>query len=85
MNWVSIASGKVRHQAIAWTNADSMSIVPSGKNVSEIQTKIQMFSHWKCMSKYRLRNGDHIVQGGGGGGGELVCCYMLVCVEIFLS
>ena len=40
MNWVNIGSGNgllpVRHQAITWTNAGLLSIVPLGTNLSEI-------------------------------------------------
>ena len=50
VNWVIIASGNglspFRHQAITWTNADSLSIGPLGTNSSEIRIKIpKLFIH----------------------------------------
>ena len=44
-----------RHQDIAWTNADVLSIGPSGKNFSEISVKLPKFSFKKCISKCRLQ------------------------------
>ena len=47
VNWTSTDSGNglspVRRQAITWTNADVLSIGPSGTNFSEISIKIQHF------------------------------------------
>ena len=36
---------------------------PLGTNFSEILIKIQKFRSWKCIWKYCLRNGGHVVQG----------------------
>ena len=55
MNWVSIGSGNalspVGCQAITWTNADLLSIVPLGMNFSEIWIEIQSFSFAKMHLK----------------------------------
>ena len=43
--WANIVSGNglspVRYQAISWTNADILSIVPLGTKFSEIRIKMQ--------------------------------------------
>ena len=51
VNWVSIGSDNglfpVPRQAIAWTNADLLSVGPLGTNFSEILIKISNFSFMK--------------------------------------
>ena len=49
-----------RRQAIIWTNFGMLWIGPLGTNFSEIHKTCHS---WKCISKYRLGNGDHFVQG----------------------
>ena len=55
VNWVSIGSGNglspVRHQAIAWTNADLLSIGPLGTRFSEIKIENVTFSFKKMHLK----------------------------------
>ena len=55
VKWVSIGSGNgllsVRHQAIAWTNADLLSIEHLGTNFSEIRIKIWHSSSMKMYLK----------------------------------
>ena len=53
----------VRRQAITWTNADLLSIGPSGTNFSEIWIKTQNFSFMKMFFSDHLRNGSHFVKG----------------------
>ena len=56
-NWVSIGSGNglapVWRQAIAWTNADLLSIGPLGTNFSEILMLILTFSFKKKQLKWQ--------------------------------
>ena len=48
----------IRHQALTWTNADSLAIEPLGTN-REIWIKIQAFSlAKKWVLKWRLQNGS---------------------------
>ena len=55
MNWVSITScndlSPNPREAITWTNADLLSIIPLGTNISEIRIKIQNFSFMKMHLK----------------------------------
>ena len=55
LNQVSLGSGNgfspVRRQAITWTNADLLSIRPSGINFNENWIEIQSFSFMKMSSK----------------------------------
>ena len=67
VNWVSIGSSNGLssdgHQAITWTNNDSLSIGPLGTNLSGIQIEIQNFLFKKMHLKRCLQNGGHFVQG----------------------
>ena len=55
LHWVSIGSGNglppVRRQAIAWSNADSLSIGPIGSNFIENWIEILTFSYKKIRLK----------------------------------
>ena len=35
----------------------------------KLESKYKTYCLWKCICKYRLRNGSHFVQEGWGGGG----------------
>ena len=64
-NWVNIDSdnglSSIRRQAIMLTNAGLLSIGHLGNNFRAIFIRIKTFHSWKCIWKYRLRNGGHFV------------------------
>ena len=68
VNWVSIGSdislSPVRHQAIAWTNADLLSIGTLRTNFSEIRIKIQNVSFMKMHSKMSSAKWRPLCPGG---------------------
>ena len=52
-----------RHQAIIWINAGLLSMGSLGTHFGEILIKIQKFHSRKCIWKYCLWDGSHLVQG----------------------
>ena len=67
VNLVSIIASSnglspARRQAITWTNADLLSIGPKEQTSVKFESKCKTFHLWKCVWKYRLRNGGHLVQ-----------------------